>query len=468
MKVTRNSVFLLLGDVGSKSVYALIIIAVARLFGDEGLGVFSFAYALASVSLLLADLGLSQIAVREIAQRPSSTSPFIATAAVIKIAATVPALVLLATVAWLARPDSAILHVVLALGGAAALLHLAELGYAVFRARQETQWEASIRFGGKVFALGLSLVALAAGGGLLSIALAVLAGAALEVSLATWVAVRRFDLGRYLPSYQDCRRVIVQTSTFLLFPLLSAAYCRLDLIVLTFLRGDAEVGWYSAAYRVIDFSGFIPVAIAGATLPVLSSLTTQAQRTALARAVFARLWQVTIPFAFLGMLVAPQVMAVFGPAFAPGVPALHILIWAGALLFTYHLAGIMLIALERQAQLTRIVGFAAVLNLILNLIFVPFWGYLGAAGTTLATEAVILVWYYRCLDEVLPGALRPDETLWLLPVGAVAAGASWVSVSGDLERALIFGVLYLVGFGVWRLLVGGRARPPAEDYQAAA
>ena len=261
--------------------------------------------------------------------------------------------------------------------------------------------------------------------------------------------------------------MLATTAIFLAFPLLSAAYSRLDLIILSFFRGDAEVGWYSAAYRIIDFAAFLPAALAGAALPALSALSSTGDRLPTADSIFGRLIEITIPGAFLGMLLAPQLVSIFGSDFAPAAPALVILLGAGIFLFVHHVAGTMLIALGRERELTRIVAWATALNLALNLATVPFWGYLGAALATVVTEAAILYWCKCSLDQALPGALRVKEAVWLLAVGAAAAGLAWMAAGTPIGKLAVFAAVYLPGYYLWR---GHRrnSRRALEPFEAAA
>ncbi len=56
-----------------------------------------------------------------------------------------------------------------------------------------------------------------------------------------------------------------------------------------------------------------------------------------------------------------------------------------------------MIAIDRQRLLAYICGFNMVLNLALNLILIPYYGYLGAVIASLATEGINLIIQYRVL-----------------------------------------------------------------------
>jgi len=50
----------------------------------------------------------------------------------------------------------------------------------------------------------------------------------------------------------------------------TVVYFRIDVLMLSFLRGDAEVGFYSAAYRLTDALVFLPAAFTTSTFPLMS------------------------------------------------------------------------------------------------------------------------------------------------------------------------------------------------------
>jgi O-antigen/teichoic acid export membrane protein len=64
-------------------------------------------------------------------------------------------------------------------------------------------------------------------------------------------------------------------------------------------------------------------------------------------------------------------------------------------MFLYLLSGHVLYALGRQRRVTVAMFIVGGLNIVLNLIVIPRWSYLGAAAVALASEWLLLLLVYR-------------------------------------------------------------------------
>jgi O-antigen/teichoic acid export membrane protein len=170
------------------------------------------------------------------------------------------------------------------------------------------------------------------------------------------------------------------------------AYARIDQVIVFGLAGSKEAGLYGAVYNVLDQSHFVPVSIMTTLAPVLAA-SWPADRDRLLRTarLTGELLAVTSfgALAFVIVAAEPLVRLIFGEEFAAAAPALPVLGGAFVLICFGYLNGNLLLVLGLQRRLLRISLLALVVNVIGNLIFVPLFGFMGAAWMTLATEAVV-------------------------------------------------------------------------------
>jgi len=174
---------------------------------------------------------------------------------------------------------------------------------------------------------------------------------------------------------------------------------------------------------------------------------------------------------FLGtVLLARDMMAVFGPQFISGWPVLIII--AAAQLFSTSVGSTqrILAMTGRQMMLMYVTVGSVMLNVVLNILLLPSYGIVGSGVARAATTVVdnvftlLLVnmslglWPYSVsyLKPILAGFLAAAATFLLrlafpLPLGAVAI--------------LVFGALYTVLFA-GGLLVAGLDRSDWEFLQA--
>jgi len=81
---------------------------------------------------------------------------------------------------------------------------------------------------------------------------------------------------------------------------------------------------------------------------------------------------------------------IYGDQFFPSIAVLNILSWAIFLFFINFLLSNILITSGRERINTWNLVGATVLNIVLNLIWIPAYGAIGAAWATLSCEAVII------------------------------------------------------------------------------
>jgi len=173
-------------------------------------------------------------------------------------------------------------------------------------------------------------------------------------------------------------------------------YNRLDIVLLQIIKGSEAVGIYGLAYKVHDNLILGAAYLATALFPVLSSCVgKEGLRNRLVliyRKSFDVLFLVGASLAVIFFVFAPFVIAVIGgPSFSGSVPALRILVFATFIAYFNHLTGYTLIALGKQKVSLAVAIIALVWNIGLNLILIPRYSYLAAAGVTIATEGLVLI-----------------------------------------------------------------------------
>src|SRR3989339_164617 len=83
--IIRNASWLFVAELANKAVLLFISIVIARLFGDEIYGRFGYALSLITLFSVMADFGINNYLIREIARDKTRASEFIGNGLVLKI-----------------------------------------------------------------------------------------------------------------------------------------------------------------------------------------------------------------------------------------------------------------------------------------------------------------------------------------------------------------------------------------------
>jgi O-antigen/teichoic acid export membrane protein len=165
-------------------------------------------------------------------------------------------------------------------------------------------------------------------------------------------------------------------------------YFRVDSIILTLTRSTAEVGVYGLAYKVFDVFLVFPTFFMNSVYPIMIQPGTQLPRLVKRSALFLVILSVIATIIF--WIGSPLITWVRSD-FAKGVDAARILALWLPLFFLSSLSMWILITKKKQLLLAEIYGISMIINIVLNMIFIPTYGYMAAAWITGISEAIVLI-----------------------------------------------------------------------------
>ena len=188
---------------------------------------------------------------------------------------------------------------------------------------------------------------------------------------------------------QLVREWFFQGLPFALTFVLTILYFKIDQPLVYAIRPHAEAGWYAAAYKPFEALLFIPMTLLSVVFPVLSVYFRERPQelTDAVSRFFKALLVIGWPIAVGLFVLAHPLTTMF--LYPQSEPALRILALALAIGFVNNAFIGALSASDRQLSFTWAAGWSLIANLALNLILIPFFGYIGASWATVLTEVVL-------------------------------------------------------------------------------
>jgi O-antigen/teichoic acid export membrane protein len=272
--------------------------------------------------------------------------------------------------------------------------------------------------------------------------------------------------GRLAPRLDPAvvRPLVRRAAPLVMGALLGLAVFNADTIFLRVFHDSIAVGYYAAAYTLISFLTNVGIAYSYSLLPAITRLGGPA-RQALYQTAMAHIFAAAFPATVGGYLLAPQLIElVFGAAYQPAAPALQILIWSIPLATIRDVPVMALIASGREDCVVRTNLWAAACGAVLYVALIPRYALAGAAGATVATEALrlIVAAIYARREGFRVASLG---RFWRSGVaGGVMAGVLLTAPSSAVWARVALGAL---GYLAALALVGGirfrRRGPPVLD-----
>lgn len=370
---------------------ALMLIAASAL-GVARFGSYQFAFAATTMLAVCTDLGMSVWTTRALARDRSRAPAILATALRLRLWTAGPYLAVVAVAALLLGPGDA--GWTLALLGLSAFIN-AVLDYfvAVFRGFERLGDEARLNVARAAFTLAAGLLALRLRPTPAALAAALLAGVS-ATAVYGGALLRGHGLAlsprtRLPPGL--ARAAFAEALPLWLATLLSLLYFKGDVVILKIFATDAEIGAYSAAYKVFEGLMIVPAVVLAAAFTPLARAKDNAEHQ--------RRWEggLVLVLLALGVVVggvtylqsARIVGLVYRGGFARAIPSLRVLAAAVPILFLNFGLTHFLIARDLERRNLLFAAIMLVVNVTANLIVIPRLGGPGAAWATLVTEVAL-------------------------------------------------------------------------------
>lgn len=234
--------------------------------------------------------------------------------------------------------------------------------------------------------------------------------------------------------------------------LCTALYRQFDVTLIALLRPDFELqnAHYGFVQRIMDMGYLLPTFLLNSTLPLVAERDAEGRdtRTLMGKTFFLILLLGSTMFLFSFLWSRPIMRLLTTSAYlatplqAGTDTALHWLSFSmflnGLVLYAFYA----LLARRRSRPLTTILATGAALSVIMNLILIPRFGFMGAVATSIITHAFLAATLFpvsvRALPIAFPGALL---LRWLAFTSLLAAVLFTLSPFLTTIPAIIIGLL---------------------------
>jgi len=240
--------------------------------------------------------------------------------------------------------------------------------------------------------------------GLLMIMIAVVLGSFVNFILNYFFALRYVKIS-FAFNWGLWKKIISFTWPLAISIAFNLVYFKADTLILSLTRTQAEVGIYSAPYRVLEILTNFIYMFMGIIFPILTfnwARKNYLKFQEIFQKIFDILVILAVPLVLGTLFVAQKLMLLIaGPAFSESGLVLQIIIFATAIIFINSLFGYTIVVLDKQRQMVWAYIFTAIISLIGYILTIPKYGYYGAAGFTIVSEALIFLFNFAVVIKTI-------------------------------------------------------------------
>ncbi len=416
-RIVRNTAFLSSAYVGQKLLSFIYFTLIARFVGVLDTGSYVFALSYSTLWSVIVDFGLSNLLQREIAQKPEQTARLVNATLLLKTGYGFTAVVVgMLLLRLLDQPPQTVNMVAIAM--AVMLFDSFNLTiWSAFRGHHKLQYESASIVASQCIVLAVGLVGLRFDARLEILVAALLAGSMFTTMIAVAMCRKQLNFWPH-PSFAPFGhgRLWRESFSFGLASAFTRVFASIDSVLLGQMVGKAAVGFYAVPNKVVFAAQFIPAAFAAAIYPAMSHyhLHDQKKMIVIFRQALMLLFLLAMPMTIGLFLLTPAIIReLYTGAYDPSILAMQILVWGIIFGFLEFPLGSLLAATGQQHKNSITRAAVMIVNVVLNILLIPKYSYLGTSIAALISYAVLagmgFYWtraYLRTATELARSAVK--------------------------------------------------------------
>lgn len=397
----KNSGIVFLGRIFNLLIDFIIGIYLVRYLGSSDYGIYSLVFTYIFFFSFVSLSGMNKVLVREITKKGEIAERIIGNALTIRILLPIGA-VFLSGVILNFLNYSSYTKFLIYIASVTLLISSVQLVYhSIFQTFLKMEYSVFSDVIGKIVYLILAGIVILFGGNIFHIVIGILISN--FITLYFYAAFSKKFLKTTFKFDPVCVKKIVKPSFSLTMAgFFFVIYQRIDVLMISLMKDVADVGLYSAAFKLTETLNIIPATLMISFFPLMSrQFKNNKDNFLILHEQGIRLMLIIImPIAILmGLFSKEIVLLLFGNEFLPSSQAIVILLWAEIFIFLNFVYFDTFISMGMQTTVTKVTAMMAIVNILLNLFLIPMYSFVGASWATLMSQAlgsgIFLYYIYR-------------------------------------------------------------------------
>ncbi len=421
-KVIKNASWIIICRVMQSVLSLIISMIAARYLGPGNFGLINYASSITAFVVPLVRLGLNSVLVQEIVSNPNDEGKILGTSMVMGCISSLLGVIGCTAFAFVVNRGEQDTLIVCFLYSISLFFQMMELIQYWYQAKLLSKYTAVTSLVAR-FIISIYRIYIIIVGKTIYWFAIVNALDYFIIAVVLILIYRRKSRNKLCFSVDYAKSLIKKSKHYILSDMMVAVFGQTDKIMLKLFQGDEASGFYSAAIVCTGMTTFVFLAIIDSMRPVVFQAKKNSEEAF--RKYMTMLFSIIFYMAlaqslFITVLSKPIVGIIYGPDYAPSVLVLAVITWYSAFSYTGPVRDIWILAENQQKYLWKINLSGAVLNLIGNLILIPYLGAVGAAIASVLTQVFtnfILCFIYKPIKpmgSIIVDAMNPKIILNLL------------------------------------------------------
>jgi O-antigen/teichoic acid export membrane protein len=400
--IAKNTGSLILMNIITLFLMMLFNITIARFLGDNVLGIYSFAIALTSLLSIIIDQGFNQLSIKNMSRNKNIIAKYIVNIIIIKTIFSILYICLIIFILHYYNYPAVTKNIVYILTIYSIFVSFSKTFESIFRVIQKMEYISFFSIIERFIIVFMGIYLIYLDLSLINIISIFIVGGSIKLFLNIKYTKEYylFNIKEFNIHYS--KNLIINGLPIALFSIFMIVNYRVDTIMLSIITTNSTVGWYNAAYNLIFGLSFIATSLIGSLFPILSkkSIISKKSIKIIYKKGMKYLLIISLPIAFGTTILANDIIyIIYGNEFNNSIVILQILIWSIIPMFLYNLLGSIIMSLDEEKKAVYFWGICALINVILNVILIPMYTYIGASLTTIISELLLFLLFYLFISK---------------------------------------------------------------------
>lgn len=396
-RIVKNTGVMLLGDGINNLLYFFIVIYLVRYLGESGFGKYSFVLVYISFFNFLTYIGINKIIVREISKNNAINEKIIGNALTIRLFLSILSIILsFIIINLLNYPyDTKILVYIASISLFSS--SLSATYSSIFQTYLKMEYSMVANLVERIISAILILLIIVLKGSIVYIIIAIVISNFFNL-FVTCLFSRKFVKPVFEFEFYYAKQILTSSIPIGITAAFRVIYYRIDVIMISLMKTESDIGYYASAYTLISPLNLIPSALMFSVFPLMSRSSKKKERyIEIYEKSFRVMLIIALPIAVITTFFSDHIIyLIYGNNFLPSAPALSILVWSVVFMFMNIIFGNVIVSMNKQIITAYTSCIMAIVNIILNYFVIPQYNFIGASITTVITEALgttMLFWY---------------------------------------------------------------------------
>ena len=391
-KIFGNSMWQISEKIITMLLSVIVTSFIARYLGTEQYGLVNYIISVVSLFTTFSTLGMEKITINDIVENRNSKEKIIGTSFIIRLIGGIVLILISQITLYILTDGDTVSQILGIIMGICMLFKAFEVIEYYLQSQMNLKITSIIRFITAIVVTITKILVVYFDFGVIGFICTYFIDAAVA-GILFFIWYKKNNKEKWKPSKEYAKSLLSRCWYVAIGGLLVTIYMRIDQVMLgSMLENKTQNGIYSAAVRIAEMWYFVPTAVITAIQPIILKSKTNGNEDEYNKNM-QRLYDIVsiisitcgIIISLFGGLV---VDILYGVEYKGAYEVLSISVWAGLFALLGTARSIWLVAEEKQKYTLVFTIMGGATNIILNSIFIPKMGAIGAAIATLIAQFV--------------------------------------------------------------------------------